>query len=91
MLAEAIRYLRTLPLDLALRSDAFEDLAAQIENQSRGAWNASRGAGSDGSALFLGRQGEGLVIGPDGLLYRGAIGQGIERSRPEDFGPIIPA
>lgn len=68
----------------------FEDVATQIERQSGGAWNASRGVGTDGSAVFLGRQGEGLVAATDGRLYRGAIGRGIEISaqglRPDYVG-----
>jgi hypothetical protein len=78
MLGEAIRYLKSLPRDRDQRADAFEALAAQIEQHSRGAWKAGRGKGSDGSHIFLGRQGEGLVIAPNGGLYRGALGKGID-------------
>jgi hypothetical protein len=78
MLGEAIRYLKSLPRDPDQRADAFEALAAQIEQQSRGTWMARRGKGSDGSHIFLGRQGEGLVVAPDGGLYRGARGKGID-------------
>jgi hypothetical protein len=78
MLREAINHLKTLPLDAAVRADAFESLAAQIETVSGGAWKATRGRGTDGSNIFLGRQGEGLVVSPDGHLYRGAIAHGID-------------
>ncbi len=77
MLAEAIQHLRSLPFDAARRADEFEALAAQIETESRGLWKATRGAGTDGSEVFLGRQGEGLVIAPDGRLYRGSLRRGI--------------
>jgi len=39
---------------------------------------ARRGKGSDGSHIFLGRQGEGFVVAPDGGLYRGRRGNGID-------------
>ncbi len=78
MLGEAIKHVKSLPRDAAVRADAFEALARQIENHSGGAWSAARGAGTDGSVIFLGRQGEGLVVMPDGRLFRGAIGRGID-------------
>lgn len=78
MLGEAIRYVKSLPQDAAQRSDAFEALARQIERHSGGAWSAARGKGMDGSIIFLGRQGEGLVVIPDGRIFRGAIGRGID-------------
>jgi hypothetical protein len=78
MLREAIDHLRSLPRDAAVRADSFEALARQIETQSGGAWNAARGVGSNGSTIFLGRQGEGLVIAADGRIFRGALGKGID-------------
>jgi hypothetical protein len=78
MLGEAIRYVKSLPRDAARRADAFEALARQIESHSNGAWSAARGAGTDGSAIFLGRQGEGLVVAPDGRIFRGALGRDID-------------
>ena len=78
MLGEAIKHLKSLPRDVAQRSDAFEALASQIESHSGGAWTAARGTGTDGSVIFLGRQGEGLVVAPDGRIFRGAIGRGID-------------
>ena len=77
MLGEAISHLRTLPQDADQRTDVFEGMASQIERHSGGAWNATRGTGTDGAHVFLGRQGEGLVVAPDGRIYRGAIGRGI--------------
>jgi hypothetical protein len=78
MLGEAINHLRSLPCDALQRTDAFEALARQIERHSGGAWTAARGTGTDGSIIFLGRQGEGLIVAPDGRLFRGAIGRGID-------------
>jgi hypothetical protein len=78
MLGEAIQYLKSLPRDVAQRADVFEALAGQIESHSGGAWTAGRGPGTDGSQIFLGRQGEGLVVSPNGGIYRGAIGRGID-------------
>lgn len=78
MLKEAIDFVKCLPQDATQRSDAFEALAQQIESHSGGAWNAARGSGTDGSIVFLGRQGEGLVVGPDGRLFRGSLGRGID-------------
>lgn len=78
MLGEAIRYVKSLPLDAAVRADAFEALAKQIESHSGGVWSAARGTGTDGSVIFLGRQGEGLVVMPDGRIFRGALGRGID-------------
>ena len=77
MLGEAIRHVKSLPRDATRRADAFESLARQIESCSGGAWNAARGTGTDGSIIFVGRQGEGLVVAPDGRIFRGALGRGI--------------
>ncbi len=78
MLGEAINHLKSLPRDAVQRADAFEALARQIEAQAGGAWRAARGTGADGSIIFVGRQGEGLVVLPDGRIFRGAIGRGID-------------
>jgi hypothetical protein len=80
MLSEAIRHLRALPLDAAQRADAFAEFAHQIEISSAGAWTATRGPGTDGSEIFLGRQGEGLVVRMDGRIFRGRIGRGLDVS-----------
>jgi hypothetical protein len=93
MLGEAINHLKSLPRDAAQRADAFDALARQIESHSGGVWSAARGAGTDGSVIFLGRQGEGLVVAPDGRIFRGAIGRGIDiipnGLRP-DLGSLTP-
>jgi hypothetical protein len=78
MLGEAIRHVKSLPRDATQRADAFETLAKQIESHSGGAWSAARGTGTDGSAIFLGRQGEGLVVAPDGRIFRGILARGID-------------
>jgi hypothetical protein len=78
MLGEAIKFVKSLPRDAAARADAFQALATQIENHSGGAWSAARGTGTDGSIIFLGRQGEGLVVMSDGRIFRGAIARGID-------------
>jgi hypothetical protein len=78
MLGEAIDFVKSLPQDAAQRADTFEALAQQIESHTGGAWSAARGIGTDGSIVFLGRQGEGLVISPNGRLYRGSRGRGID-------------
>jgi hypothetical protein len=58
-----------------------------------GTWTAARGTGTDGSPLFLGRQGVGLVVSLDGRIFRGAVGRGIDVTanglRP-DFNALIP-
>jgi hypothetical protein len=77
MLGEAIRHVKTLPRDMGQRAAALEALAKQIETFSGGTWNAARGTGTDGSQIFLGRQGEGLVFATDGSIFRGALGRGI--------------
>ena len=78
MLGEAIQYLKSLARNASQRADVFEALAKQIESHSAGAWNAARGTGTDGSHIFLGRQGEGLVVSPDGRIFRGALGKSIK-------------
>lgn len=78
MLGEAIDFIKSLPQDAAQRADAFEALAQQIESHTGGAWRAARGTGTDGSIIFLGRQGEGLIVSPDGRLFRGSLGRGID-------------
>ena len=78
MLGEAIKHVKSLPRDAAQRADAFEALVRQIESRSGGAWSAARGSGTDGSIIFLGRQGGGLVVTTDGRIFRGAIGRGID-------------
>jgi hypothetical protein len=84
MLGEAIQHLKSLPRDATQRADAFEALAGQIESCSGGAWNAARGTGTDGSEIFLGRQGEGLVVAPDGRIFKGRLGEE-STSRPLGF------
>lgn len=74
MLGEAIRQLKMMPRDASVRADAFEMMAQQIEIHSIRAWNAARGLGEDGSHIFLGRQGETIVIAPDGGIFKGALG-----------------
>jgi hypothetical protein len=47
----------------------------------------------DGSIIFLGRQGEGLVVAPDGRVFRGAIGSGIDitpNGLQPDFDALTP-
>ncbi len=93
MLGEAINYIKSLPRDAAQRADAFEALGKQIESHSGGAWSAARGTGTDGSIIFLGRQGEGLVVTPDGRVFRGAIGRGIDitaHGLQPNLGSLIP-
>jgi hypothetical protein len=75
MLGEAIDFIKSLPQDAAQRADAFEALAHQIESHTSGAWRAARSVGTDGSIIFLGRQGETLVVSPNGRLYRGPGGR----------------
>src|SRR5581483_8915519 len=58
MLGEAIDFVKSLPQDAIHRADAFEALARQIESHTGCAWSAARGTGTDGSIIFLGRQGE---------------------------------
>jgi hypothetical protein len=77
MLREAVQHVKAQPRNQKIRADLFEALAAQIGSSSAGAWKATRGRGTDGSEIFLGRQGEALVIAPDGRLCRGALGRGI--------------
>jgi hypothetical protein len=90
MLGEAIRYVKALPRDARQRADAFEALAQQIEAHTGGAWNAARGTGTDGSSIFVGRQGEGLVVAPDGGLFRGTLGRGIDVSTT-GLRPVYPS
>jgi hypothetical protein len=93
MLGEAIKHVKSLPRDAAQRADAFEALAKQIESHSGGAWIAARGPGTDGSTIFLGRQGEGLVVTPEGRIFRGAIGRGIvitPNGLRSDLGALTP-
>jgi hypothetical protein len=78
MLGEAIQHLKALPRDAKQRADAFEAFAAQIEQESGGAWQAARSTGTDGCDIFLGRLGESLIVAPGGSIYRGAIGSGLE-------------
>jgi hypothetical protein len=78
MLGEAIQYLRSLPRDALQRANVFEALAAQIETASGGAWGATRDAGTDGAHIFLGRFAEGLVVAPDGRIFRGRVGHGLD-------------
>jgi hypothetical protein len=78
MLADAIQYVTSLPMDAAERADSFEAMFRQIEGDTGGAWQATRGTGTDGSVVFLGRQGEGLVVATDGRVFRGVLGRGID-------------
>jgi hypothetical protein len=68
-------------------------LARQIDSHSGGAWRAARGPGIDGSIIFLGRQGEGLVVATDGRIFRGALARGIDVTRnglQPNFNSLLP-
>jgi hypothetical protein len=46
----------------AERADFFEEVVVQIESDSNGTWTADRMTADDGAVVFLGRQGEVVVL-----------------------------
>ena len=61
----------------AEKAAAFEQMAGQITNASRGAWTAVRETAVDGSHVFLGSQGHAIVINAEGQIFRTQLGQGV--------------
>ncbi len=76
MLGQAIGQIKLLPKNPAQRAAAFEFLAKQITSKYPH-WQAVRSLGSDGSVIFLGRQGEALIINSSGKLFRGSLSKGL--------------
>lgn len=89
MLGDAIKHPKSLARDADLRADAFDALATQIENHSNGAWQATRGVGTDGSTIFLGRQGEGVVISTNGKFFAARLARESTSGR-KAFAPTSP-
>ncbi len=58
------------------KAEMFARFGAQIRVRSGYAWNFGSQRGTDGSHIFLGRQGELLVISPQGQLFRGSVQSG---------------
>jgi RHS repeat-associated protein len=77
MVGQAVQLVKGLEGTAAQRADLFQNLASQITNITKGAWQAARGAGTGGSHVFLGDAGQALVIDSSGALFRGSLGNGV--------------
>nr|MBA3406204.1 RHS repeat-associated core domain-containing protein [Gemmatimonadaceae bacterium] len=73
MLKQAVGHLRARGGSASQLADLFERLAVQMDRLTGGSWTASRSVGADGAHIFLGRQGEALVISPTGEVLRGSL------------------
>jgi RHS repeat-associated protein len=77
MAREAIQLVKSLKGSPEEKAALFEQLAEQIKVKTGGSWQAARMTGTDGSSVFLGTQGETLVISPAGQIFRGKIADGV--------------
>jgi RHS repeat-associated protein len=59
------------------KAEMFARFASQISVRSEFEWRASSTRGTDGSHIFIGQQGELLVISPQGQLFRGSARTGL--------------
>ena len=76
MLGQAVKHVKELSGTAAEKATLLEKLTPQITELSGDSWTAVRGAGVDGSHVFLGGAGEGLIINPAGQLFRGRLQSG---------------
>ncbi|HXG06237.1 MAG TPA: hypothetical protein VNI77_02805 [Nitrososphaera sp.] len=76
MAREAVQYVKSFPGTAEQKAELFEQLAKQISEKRRGAWQAARMRGTDGSHVFSGQQGELLVIKLNGQVLRGRMQDG---------------
>lgn len=76
MVGQAVGHVKSLPGGAAEKADLFEKLGEQITAHSGHSWRAKRGAGTDGSHVFLGDAGEALIISPAGEMFRGSLQNG---------------
>lgn len=81
MMPQAMRALATSTANGAQKAAMFEGMAAQITTATKGAWNATRMAGPNGSNVFFGKAGEALVINAEGQVFRGALGTAVKVSK----------
>jgi hypothetical protein len=86
MLMQAVGHVKAFSGTAAHKADLFQHLGQQITRLSGNSWTAVRGAGTDGSHVFLGGAGEALVIDTQGRLFRGSLqGGGIKAASPGKF------
>ncbi|MFO0957378.1 MAG: glycosyltransferase [Isosphaeraceae bacterium] len=75
MARDAVRRLAQEPAGLAGRAALWESLAAGIADEARSlgsSWGMERFEGADGSAIYMGRAAEFLVLDADGRIFRGS-------------------
>ena len=72
MLGQAIANTNAHPV-ASERADFFQGQCAQITQTTGGSWNAARGPGADGSAIFSGDFGNAVVVSPQGELFTGKV------------------
>ena len=77
MLGEAIAHVKAFGGTAAEKAKLFEALAGQISSITKGGWHARSGLGTGGSHVFLGGQGEALIIDSSGAVFRGSLGNGV--------------
>jgi hypothetical protein len=70
----------------ANKAQLFEELATDISRTWPG-WKAVPAASTDGSQIFIGTQGQVLVISPEGALFNGPVQSGLKSVGPELFTP----
>ena len=92
MLRDALRIVRSSAGTPAQKAAMFEQFAAQISTRTGFEWQAVRVIGGDGSNIFVGQQGELLVINRAGEMFRGTIQSGgVQASEGGVLTPIFSA
>ena len=71
MLRESLEHLKHAPP--GRRIEMFDDHVKQIEDATKGAWNATKSVLQDGTAVFVGTAGHTLVITAQGKVYKGML------------------
>jgi RHS repeat-associated protein len=76
MLRDAMRIVKSSGGTAAEKADLFEKLSIQIMERTGSSWMAVRSAGTDGSAIFIGKASELLIVSPSGQLFKGTVQAG---------------
>lgn len=73
-LRQFLRELAAAQVSPSQKATQFQEFAERLAMATGGAWQAVHIRATDGADVFLGRQGEVVVFGTDGSVFRGGIG-----------------
>lgn len=80
MLSEAVDIVKNTAGTMTGKADLLENFTQQIEESASGqatGWTAIRMTATDGSQVFVGSLGRAVIIGPNGQMAVGQLGQAL--------------